>query len=109
MSEPIREHVQRIEVDQDINALVPADAPCVWLTRDVTHGVMSRLVDVWTRAPKRHAEGERDMRCVEYSDSAGEMNNSTLLGRFTSAQCLDRFGVVPSGDECIYVDNRKVN
>lgn len=108
MSE-INETVHNLTIEQDINAAVPADSPCVWLTRDVCYGVMARFVDVWTKAPKRTAHGERDMRCVEFTDAAPPNENSTLLGRFTSAQCLDRFGFVPSGDECISVDNPRVN
>lgn len=105
----INESVQHVEAAQDINTIVPSDAPCVWLTRDVSHGVMARFVDVWTKQPRRHATGERDMRCVEYSDGATELENATLLGRFTSVQCLDRFGIVPSGDECIFIDNPRVS
>lgn len=103
MSELINEEVHAICIDQDINAIVPPDAPCVWISRDMSGRTPSSLVDVWTRCPKRMVWEHS----VEYID--GGNGESTLLGRFSVVQVIDRFSLVPNGDECICIDNPKVS
>lgn len=110
-TDQINEMARAICVDQDINAIVPPDAPCLWVSRDKSGHTASSLVDVWTRAPKRmlfNRGTAPGFTTYEYIDG-GTGEQSTLLGRFSTSQILERFGLVPCGDECIAFDNASVN
>lgn len=118
----VNEVATKLSVEQDLKTLIPiANPPAVWITRDTWCNRATDLIDVWVRKPTREvaptlSEAERSVTYVT-SDAWDPrectfekyMEESPLVGRFTVAQIRERFGIVPDGDDCIYIDNPKVN
>ncbi len=96
-----------IRTDENIHTALPEDElPIVWLTRDVRNGHADSLVDVWSARPGRLTSCDGAFRRTVYHEAA---ETRSLIGRFTAEQVRERFGIVPLGDECICIDNPKVN
>lgn len=80
---------------------VPNDGPVVFLTRDILHGVVQTSVEVWIRKPRRHVN--------TVNGSIMWLGDEGLLGSFTDEAVRERFNFVPGADECVVLDNAKVN
>lgn len=84
---------------------MPANGPVVFLTRDFVDGTPGPA-HVWIKKPTRVVLGH-GFHGVEYRGI--EHENDGMLGAFTDEAVRERFGYVPGPDECVVLDNPKVN
>ena len=82
---------------------VPADAPVLYVTRDVIDGRAVDTVEVWIGKPGR----ERTAHGVTYMPIS--KTGLSYLGRYTQSAVREALGFVPEGDDCVCIDNPRVN
>jgi hypothetical protein len=84
---------------------VPNDGPVVYLTRDFVIGDALPVVDVWHTKPTRVVDVEN----ASITWRGQPEHDDGCIGTYTDAAVRERFGMVPQHDECIVLDNPKVN
>lgn len=84
---------------------VPTNAPVIYLTRDHVAGSTLPVIDVWFRKPTRHIDTEDGSITWRGGDGA----DAGCVGTYTESAVRERFNILPGFDECVVLDNPKVN
>lgn len=84
---------------------MPKSAPVLYVSRDTYNGKEATCIDLWVAKPGRLM---RDSKTTVYAVEH-DRSNTMYLGAYTPDAVREALGFVPAGNECICIDNPRVN